>query len=1028
MKFLTGRPVLALIFFVAIVVLGVYSLVNTPIELLPDASLPSLSITAGWRGASAEMVMQRVALPIEEEVMGVKWVNKLSTTCNEGTCRISVEFARDADMNFVYVLLKERLNKLRDKLPPQVRPPSIQPYMPREFQQRAFIVMSLFGDEMVSVVRNRVDREVVPALRSIPGIKGLEVTGGVPMVVKIIPDVQKMRSLGASIEYLQSVLDRSFFTSPAVVSRLEGKEISLAFSQSPADIQAIADMPLGKLGERVVHLKDIAQVFMGYQEIENEGRFNGQPTVNIAVVKQANASSMLLSKRIRAVMEGLSRKHGEKLHYRVVFDQSEELSTRLGDLIQISLLILLIIFVILLVTVRDLRASLLIFASVFFSVCAAFTAIYLLKIPLNILTLSGFALGFGMFVDNAVVVFDNILRQREKGVSPREASIEGPRQVIVPVLASTLTTVIVFFSFAYFQGRLRIFYLPLAQVITLALLSSVVVSFTLIPPLAARMKLRFRPLPPDRRHPVFRFYIRYPLFVLLPIAALAFFSTRYFLKEGTFGRFISYTQKQTLNVWLVMPSGSEFQDTRDTILQFEKIALDKPYAKEITLNIRNKEEADMTISFPPEIEFSAAPYLLKQELIALAAGKAGMGISVSGFDPESYNYSQSGGSFLPYGIEIRGYDFQRLTQIAEELKKSLLLHRRIKEVSIQSESRFYFGGGGKTFYFHLKSAALNHLRMPPNYLLQLIGATISTGQLRQEKIRMGDKEYDLEIRLKDTEGLELGELLAKELFSPEGVPFRLSEVVEVEEKEVKGGIQRENQEYMVKVNWDFMGSSKAGERYYKAVFKNLELPAGFRKIEPRFDWEMKEEEKQQLNIALVLSLFLVFLIIAILYQSLLQTLLILTAVPLGLIGVFLAFPLAGFPFDSTAYVGVILLFGVVVNNAIILVDHINYYVRKGFTVRDAICQGAYERIRPVFITTATAVLGALPMVLVKQSEQTDIWSSLALCTVGGLTSSTLLLLIVVPICYDLLWRLRLHWANRSFRPAPPVQEAEESGE
>ena len=275
-------------------------------------------------------------------------------------------------------------------------------------------------------------------------------------------------------------------------------------------------------------------------------------------------------------------------------------------------------------------------------------------------------------------------------------------------------------------------------------------------------------------------------------------------------------------------------------------------------------------------------------------------------------------------------------------------------------------------------------------------------------MRVGDREYEAEIRMKESEGIELSELLDKEFATAAGRPFRFRDVVAVEERQVKSGILRENQEYVAYVRWDYLGSNKAGERVYKAVFKNLQLPPGFGKSEEENRFMMKKEEQQQLNWAMALSLFMVFLIIVILYGSLLQTLLIMISIPLALIGVYFAFVIADFPFDSTAYVGVILLFGVVVNNAIILVDHINFYVRQGVPTRQAIAQGSYERIRPIFLTSATAVFGALPLVLFRQSEQTDIWSALALCTVGGLTASAILVPVVIPVFYDLLDRLHIY--------------------
>jgi HAE1 family hydrophobic/amphiphilic exporter-1 len=536
MKFMIDRPVLAMIFFASVLILGIYSLSNSSIELVPDEKLPALSISARWYGASAEMVLQRIALPIEEEVMGIKWTSKVETQCNEGFCTVRAEFSRNADMNFVYVLLKERMNRLREKLPAQVGLPRVLAYEPDEFKKKPFFTISMFGDASVFTTRNRVEREVAPLLRSIPGLQGVEITGGVPMTVRISTDMERMKTLGIDTGRLLQALALSFYSIVSVTARDHGKEITLALANPVQDVRDLDSVVVGNFGARAVYLRDVAQASMGYQEMREEGRYNGKPTVVVDVYKQPQASTMELAKRIRRSLEDLGRKFKDKLQYKIVNDESAELEKRLSGLMRIALLILAVIFIILFLTVRDWRGALLIFASVFFSVFATFTAIYIFNIPLNLLTLSGFALGFGMFVDNAVVVYDSILRLREKGCSREYAALEGPRRVFIPVLASTFTTIIVFFSFAYFQGRLRVYYLPLAWVISIALLCSVVVAYTLVPPLAARAEFRFTPEKKGRRHGVYDFFLRYPLFVILPVAAMLVFSFLLFREKVTFGR------------------------------------------------------------------------------------------------------------------------------------------------------------------------------------------------------------------------------------------------------------------------------------------------------------------------------------------------------------------------------------------------------------------------------------------------------------------------------------------------------------
>jgi hydrophobic/amphiphilic exporter-1 (mainly G- bacteria), HAE1 family len=1005
-RFLVDRPVLALVFFAAVLLLGAYSILNTPVELVPNETLPALSVSLSWGGATADMVMQRLALPVEEVVNSIAGVKRVSSRCQENGGTVQVEFDPHCDMNFVYVLLRERLNQLRGQLPPQAGLPQVAPYVPDEFRRRAFFSLNVTGDASVHTVRNQVDRDLLPALRSLAGVEQISVWGGTEPQLRVRIDGAALNRYRLSPAAIGSALGDAFYFLPSPTVTDRGKEVRLLVSRSAANLGDIDQVVL-RPGNPPLRLRDVAVVEMGFREIEAEGRLNGLPTVVVDVYKQPQASSLALSRLIRDRIARIkSSRHG-RLSLTVISDESEELQRRLLGLGWIALLILLIVFVILLAILRDVRAALIVFASVFFSAFAAFIPIYLFRIPLNLLTLSGFALGFGMFVDNAVVVYDNILRLRQKGMEPRRAAREGPRQVLLPVLASTLTTVVVFFSFAWFQGRLRVYYLPLAWTIAVALLSSVVVAYTLVPPMAARLELRLRPEKPAAGRRPFRFLLRYPLFVLLPSVLLLIFSYGLFRKEVSFGRFFSWYQRQTLDVWLRLPEGATFADTKTAILGFERAALAKPYLKQVKTRI-NGNQAQMEVSFPRPVELSAQPYVLKQELISLATNIAGAGISVSGFDPEGYYYSPSTGSYLPYSIQLRGYDFDRLLELAGGLKHTLLMHRRIQEVGVETDNGYYGSGDNRYFLLRVDLESLRRYGLRPSDLASLLPALL-TSRSGGGRMRIGDGEYATELRLSGSESVDLEELLGREFVAPGGQSFRLRDVAALEERSVRGGVARENQEYQAYVRWDYLGSAKAADRVQNAAFRLLTLPPGFSKSLDQPTWRMSGAEESQLKSAMLLSLLLIFLVLAILYGSLGQAMLILLSLPLALIGVFLAFVWSGFAFDSTAYIGLILLSGVVVNNAIILVSHVNYYRDQGLPPREAISAGASERIRPIFITTATTVLASLPLVLFREGGQNDIWSSLALCMVGGLTSSALLIPFVIPVLYHLQVRLQQHW-------------------
>ena len=1004
LKWVIERPVLSGMLFLSILLIGIYSFKNTPIELVPEEKLPSLTITDFWYGASPDMILEKLALPIEEQISGIKGLEKIETSCIENQLRMKLEFSRNTNMEFAYLLVKEKLNKVKKNLPSSARATlDLKPFVPKDFEKKPFLSVGIFSKMPLQAIRNIAEREFLPKLKGIHGVSHIELWGGAEPELKVLLDPERMKLYGISVYEVYYAINQNFYTLPSISMESSGGEVSLTLSSSAASPNDIENLTIVSPYKSEVKLGQIGRVFLSSKDIREEKRYQGMPVVVMDIFKEKGASSLRLASLLKQKISGIESRLGGMVHAKIIEDESEELSKRLDKLIRLSLLILVIIFSILIIVFRDFKPSLLVFSSVVFSVFAAFTLIYILKIPVNLLTLSGFALGFGMFVDNAVVVFENIMRLREGGMDKLEASIRGAQEVILPVIASTATTIIVFFSFAYFQGRLRLYYLPLAYTITIALASSVIVAFTLIPSIAVRMNFKVKEKGKKHSHKVFSFGVRYPLFILIPVALIFFFSQRLFYKNVTFGRFFSWYQKQKLQVYVQLPPGSTFRDTKKTILQFEELALSKPYRKEVKTQISGNY-AYMEVEFPEEIEFSAYPYMLKQELIQLATNMAGIGVGVYGFDPQGYYYSPYAGSWLPYSIVLKGYNFERLTRIAESLRTSLLMHRRINETRVVYQKGYYSGQKRKYYSMVLDFDALRRYQINPRVFMYNLSSLIRAGGFYQ-RVKIASKEMDLEVR-PDVQEPELDELLSTEFISTSGIPYRVSQVVNLSEKEAKGGIDRENQEYIAVVQWDYLGSYKKGEALEKTIFKNLALPPGFTKTLEVPSWWLKSEELEQIKFAIVIALVLIFILLSMLYESVVLPFVVMMAIPLALIGVFFGFSVSDFPFDSTAYIGLILLFGIVVNNAIILVDHTNNYLRKGNSPSEAAVKGAVERIRPIFITSATTVLGMLPLVVFHKGAQTDIWTTLALCTVGGLTASALLVPLVIPIFYNLSFKLR----------------------
>jgi HAE1 family hydrophobic/amphiphilic exporter-1 len=1014
MKQIIDRPVLAVIFFIIIIVFGYYSYKNTPIETVPDpeGGIPSLNIMYNWYGASPDMILRRVLIPAEAEIMQVKGIEKITTNANQHAGDIKVEFNRDTRMNFAEVELRERLNRLQKELPRAIPSPTIQRRVPEEFKQEPLLKIGVYAkDYSIYSVRKIAEKEIVPHLKAIHGIETVNLWGGVDPEIKIQTDMDRMRKFGVNLQAIQTRLNQHFYTKHSLTFTKDNSEVTLSLTENPEAIEDIQNIVIYSLGEKKIYLKEVADVFLGFERLTYERRYQGESYVQLELFKEPSYSHLEMARRVKEKLQYLSNKLTDPIEFVIQGDDSKRLKRQPIKLGKIAFLILIIIFVILLVIVRDIKSALLIFSSVFFSVFATLTVIYLFDISLNLLTLSGLALGFGLFVDNAVVVFDSILRFRERGMDNVKSAIEGAKAVILPVLASTFTTIIVFFSFALlFKDRLRVYYLPLAYIIAISLISSIAVSFVLIPSLSARIKIKLKKRKDKdlfKKGRFFPFVLKYPVVIMLPIIILLISSYVTFKKEVSFGRFFGWFNKQQIVVSLRFPAGAEFDEVKRAMLKFEETALSKTYKMEANTAIYPRG-AYMVITFPPEIEASAHPLQLKQELVGLATNLAGVGVYVVGFDQEPYFYNPDTGSHLPFDIRLTSYNFEKLMEFSGEMKRGILKHKRIKEAEIQTDFRYYWEGKQKYYAFRINREKLKLYNLQPGYLSYIINTMLREGS-RSVRLKYDEKEMSVDIKANDVEELDLDEILGQYHYTMDGVAFRLKDVVDVEFTTQKGGITREDQEYKAMVQWDYLGSAKTADRFHKTLYNRLEVPPGFKKSLEQFRYYMTEEEEHQLTYAIILSLFLIYLILGMLYENIFQPFLIMLSIPLALIGVFMAFVIAQYSFDSTAYIGIILLSGIVVNNAIILIDNINRHLRQSQKIIESIIVGTKERIRPVFMTSMTTVMGMLPMVIFREggsASQSDIWSSLALCTVGGLTSSALLILLVLPIFYYLFYNLQ----------------------
>lgn len=1002
MKAIVRRPVATTMLLLTLALLGLYSFLHIPLELAPQEEYPQISIRTTWPDVPPDIIQAQITAPIEEEAAAVKGVRKVTSSSSVGQSLIILEFDPKTKMELARVQLQEKIKRLRPELPRSASLPEIISYVPEDFRTEAFLQMTIAAPYPVQELYDLVKDKLEYGLESVKGVAAAEVTGGARPEIQIILDREKLNSLGIYPYQVLLALQSWRRLYPAGLIKKGDQEFLFRIAATAENLDQLSMVPVAKVGGVTVRLKEIARLTHAYSEIRVTNRTNGQPTVRLTVHKEKGISTLKVAREVNQRLAKLRQELPPTLTFRTIYNEAEEISKNLRELFILAGLILCLIFLFTFFILRRLLPSLLILSSIIFAVLITFIPIYIFHLSLNMLTLGALALGFGLFVDNAVVVFENILRKREQGLEPEPAAIMAPREVFPAVLASTLTTMAVFICFPYFQGRLKMYYWPLAMVICSALSISLLVSFSLIPALSPKLlQVRRRSL----KRKVSRVYgrvlagiLRHPLEVILLLALILWGSYRYFRANVTIGEFFRWTARNRLIVSVSMPPGTDVAQTDEVIRKFETKVLSKDYPLELNSTV-TADRGYISVTFPPEIELSWQPYALKEELIQIATNFAGIGIGVYGFDPQGYYSGIGPGTFYSSWIKFYGYNLKKLRDLTSDLEKRLRQNPRTREIKVVSSERGWWAADSFEHILKINKEVLYRYQINPDAFLFHLQSLLRGEFQAPLRWRLEGKELAVIVRFPEADRIDLRTLLATMVRSEKGEYFRLGDLVLVEERPISGSIDREQQRFQQTVLWEFLGPAKAAERFRQQIFASLVLPPGFTAT-MESPWQMTREEKGQVKLAIFTALIVILMILAGLYESFRDAFIALLVIPLSLIGVWLGFVLADFPFDSSAYIGLILLFGVVVNNSILLINHIRLKISQGMPLKEAVLAGTTERIRPIFLTTGTTVLGMLPLIIIQtEVARRRLWTTLALATVGGLSSSTLLIFFTLPVFY-----------------------------
>ncbi|MEZ4648541.1 MAG: efflux RND transporter permease subunit [Candidatus Eisenbacteria bacterium] len=1042
------RPVGTGAVYLLLLLLGLAAMRDLPLSLAPEVEEPALVVQSIWPDASPRLVESELTARLESLVQSLPHVTEVSSLSARGTAEVEVRFEPGTRMDRMEVLLRDRLAALRPDLPEDVLAPEVTPLVPDELDQGTFLVIRATAPRTPAALQTELEAKVLPLLLAVPGVSGGAVYGGPRSEIRVdlAPDAVAAGRVDAP--RAGSALREVGGRVQLGAERREGYRLPVVWERPDVGPVAVAGQVVGRAGERPVQLRDVSDVTSGWEDPRRIARVDGEPAVQVVLEREQGTNVIAVARAVRAALERCESSLSGEFDLEILYDQSETIGRELRTLFRRALFSILSILGVLFVALRSLRAGFVVVLTLIFAALVTFLLFRTFGIGLDLVTLAGITLAFGMAVDNSIVVFENAVARGARGASLVRV-LAATREVLFPLLAATGTTAIVLLPFLYLSGDLRRFYLPFALSVGLSLVASLVVALSLTP-LLARWALRATPssvnpsespvepasmvagarvgpnLQGTRAAEGLRSVsralgrigsalpslylrslgpgLRHPLLYAVPALLLFAGSIWVFREWIDRGAYFPPGGDTGLRVGLVLPRGAPTARTDELLRTFETLVLEHPlraqgFVEHVEVSAMDNY-GSVNVRLRSAVVGSAIPQVLKDELTQRAATLSGVDVSVSGYGP---GFSSGTSQVSPsYQLRLRGPDFLRLEQLAEDVGSRLARHPRVRDIDTNSSS--WQASNESELYVVPDRDVMDRFGITQQDLASALGPVLA-GDLSRTELRDEKGEILARVRWSDGVPLEPQDLRRVFLPSPSGARVPLADLVRIEERPVQREIRRRDQRYERNVSFDFRGPRRVGNRYVESFLEGTRLPAGYT-LEDGLGFSLSRKDEREVVWALLLAMVLVYLVSAALFESLVLPFVALLSVPLSFTGIVLLFWATGDPFDRTAYIGLVLLAGIAINSALLLVHRAGRLHRRGLAPAEAARRAARERLLPILLTTATSVAGLVPLTVAAEAGAGDSWRSLALSASAGLIASAVVTLWVVPVLFTLFVRVR----------------------
>ena len=1008
------RPVMTTLCFVAVIIMGLFSLAKLPIDLYPDIDTNSLMVITMYPGASAEDIEQNLTKPLENSLNSVEHLKHITSQSRENTSVITLEFEYGYDIDVLTNDVRDKLDMVESMLPDAAENPIIFKF---STDMIPICLLSVEAKESMAGLYKILDDGVANPLARIDGVGTVSISGAPKREIHVYCDPNKLEAYNMSVEQISSIIQAENRNTPGGSFDIGSNTYALRVQGEFEDARQMENIPVGSYEGRTVYLRDVAREDDSLEERTQRTFKGGENGAIIVIQKQSGANSVQISESVMKMLPRLQKNLPSDVKLGVIVDTSDNIRNTIASLEETVLYALLFVMIVVFLFLGRWRATMIIVITIPVSLIASFIYLAATGNTLNIVSLSALSISIGMVVDDAIVVLENVTTHIERGSDPKQAAVHGTNEVAISVIASTLTLIAVFFPLTMVTGMTGVLFRQLGWMVTIMMIISTTCALTLTPMLCSQWlrlnnhhskmyRVFFTPI--ERSLDAFdNGYARLLGWVVSHRAVtillcLATFVGSIFLMKHVGTEFFPTQDNARIGVSLETPIGTRVEITQDAVRRLDSLWRAKypeikvssftagPASSDNTfasLSDNGSHIVDMNISLtdPGDRERTITEVAdgMRQDLKQFPEFKKAQ-VNVGG----GRGMGMGGQSTVDF--EIYGYDFAETDSVAADLKQILEGIQGTADVTVSR-------GDYQPEYqvdFDREKLSLHGLNMQTvAYALRnrINGATSS--QFRED-----GEEYDIKVMYEPDRRTDISDIENIMVFNSAGQGVRIKDVGKVVERFTPPTIERKNRERLITVSAvvDGVPMSQVVEQAQAAIDK-MHMPAGIT-IGLAGSFEDQQDSFSDLMMLGILIIILVYIVMAAQFESLTYPGIIMTSLLFAFSGVFLILWLTGHTLNVMSLIGAIMLIGIVVKNGIVLIDYITLNRERGMGIRTAVILGGKSRLRPVVMTTLTTILGMVPMA-VGSGQGSEMWRPMGTAVIGGLTFSTILTLLFVPVLY-----------------------------